>query len=207
MRKKKGFTLVELIVVIAIFGILIAVITPAWARYLQRSRYRAQNQKAKAVFNAAQTIIIDLDFAERRYFTVYDNDVAQRASIKKYLYTPTDHSDWYYYWNGRTGFQCDASGNAVTADANNVAFDTWNNRIGDSIQRIAGDDVVYKIWVKDYKVQAVATANMVRDRYIGAHPTTIFDLERAGNDTDALRNTNARAVDLTWFDLDLSNNP
>ena len=58
--KRKGFTLVELIVAMAILGILIAIIVPSWGYFMRRSKERTANAKAKVIFNAAQTELQEL---------------------------------------------------------------------------------------------------------------------------------------------------
>ncbi|MBQ3138512.1 MAG: type II secretion system protein [Ruminococcus sp.] len=211
--KRKGFTLMELIVVIAIFGILVAVITPASAAYITRSKFRVQNQKSKAIFNAAQVVLTDLEFTERKYFTAYETttDSNQKIKLKKHLYTPLDHSDWFYYWDGHQGYMCDAKGNAINMDDSTTYPDKrktyiaeWNDRMGQSIRRIVTDEMVYKIWVHDYNVVSVACADKAHSRFIGAHPTTIYDLDDSV-DTDPLEHTTVKDIDLSWFDLDATN--
>lgn len=54
-KRVKGFTLIELIVVIAIIGILVAILGPTMTAYFQRSRIKTANSDAKMVYNAAQT--------------------------------------------------------------------------------------------------------------------------------------------------------
>lgn len=210
-RTRKGFTFMELVIVIAIFGILVGVLTPAWTHYLQRSKYKAQNSKAKAVFNAAQTVITDLEFAERKYRTLY----GLQMGIEKYIYTPIGSDDgasdneWFYYWNGTNGYRCSgASGRSKVTSGNanrEKTFDEWNEKIGHAIHRIVSDDMVYVVWVKDYKVQAVVSANTVRDHYLGAHPTTIYELKAAGEDISAYRDYTVLTAPMNKFDLDLAN--
>ncbi len=51
----KGFTLMELIIVIAIIGILVAILGPTMSTYYRKSRIKSSNADARMVYNAAQT--------------------------------------------------------------------------------------------------------------------------------------------------------
>ncbi len=53
IRKNKGFSLVELIIVIAIMAILSAAIAPAIIRYIEKSRKKVDVQTGKVIYEAA----------------------------------------------------------------------------------------------------------------------------------------------------------
>lgn len=63
--RAKGFTLIELIVVVAIIGVLLGVSIPTISGYMRRSRLKTANANSKLIFNSIQTICQELEFAER----------------------------------------------------------------------------------------------------------------------------------------------
>ncbi|MBR3104787.1 MAG: prepilin-type N-terminal cleavage/methylation domain-containing protein, partial [Lachnospiraceae bacterium] len=59
MKNNKGFSLVELIIVIAIMAILVGVMAPQLIKYIEKSKVSADTQLADTVHSALLTAMMD----------------------------------------------------------------------------------------------------------------------------------------------------
>ena len=65
--KKRGFTLIELIVVIAIIAVLAAILVPSVMGYVRKSKRTADISSAKTIYDAVMTVLADDEDATQSY--------------------------------------------------------------------------------------------------------------------------------------------
>ena len=187
MKKKKGFTLTELIIVLAIVAILSAIIFPSWAYAMGRARMKSQNNNSKVIFNAAQTAVIRINFQERKAKEETDKLIGS--------------GDFVLYWDG---------GTAVCAKSASPGSDDWVTNdactaLANQINNIfsGADETVYKVYVKNYVVMSVASGRSDKERYPGSYPTSTIKMDRTTRNkvVDKIENGGIKAVDMNYFTL------
>lgn len=85
LNENKGFSLVELIVVIAIMVILIALLVPNVVGYISKAQDSANLSAAKSIYNAANTAVIDYKAQHGGYPTA--------AELGKTLANPSNEAE------------------------------------------------------------------------------------------------------------------
>ena len=85
-NKKKGFTLVELIVVLAILAILAAMLVPALTGYIDKANEKKILATARQYYVAAQTVVSEAyangDEINEIIVSISDNKIGQFSSIQ-----------------------------------------------------------------------------------------------------------------------------
>lgn len=104
LNESKGFTLVELIVVIAIMVILIALLVPNVVGYISSSQTTANLSAAKSIYNAANTCVVNGKASTGTYpnATAVANlmsgkEASGTGSTEKLVTVPTGTSATIYY--------------------------------------------------------------------------------------------------------------
>lgn len=63
MKSNRGFSLVELIIVIAIMAVLIGLLAPQYVKYVEKSRISVDDDIAKDLLDAANMMAVDEEYA------------------------------------------------------------------------------------------------------------------------------------------------
>lgn len=120
MRESKGFTLVELMIVVAIIGILAAVAVPFYQRYVQKARLTS------LVFPTMHSVETNIGayFSTRNYFPpaasidVFSADASTRYVTVTGLATSLNSLQFVVNSSGTTSPLYQLNGKTITATAN-----------------------------------------------------------------------------------------
>lgn len=154
----KGFTIVEMVVVIAIIGILLGVLAPSMMAYIRRSRIQAANANAKMVYNAAQTEVqkyINKDRVNPSNLSGFSG-----VCVLSYEHDSTD-----------TNKANAAKDNALAAvDTTTAAGDAANTVINHVNRTVSGArEINWAVYVENYIVKSAVAAEFMSSRYIGCY--------------------------------------
>lgn len=84
-KKNRGFTLIELIVVIAILGILIAILVPSMIGFINNARRAAVLAEAKTVYTAAQAYVTQQVAIENKAVSAITVPTLENLKTQGYL--------------------------------------------------------------------------------------------------------------------------
>ena len=82
---RKGFTLIELIVVIAIIGVLAAILVPTMLGYVRKSKLSSAGSTASSIYKAINSTLTELDEE--------DYDIGD-SYVLTFTYRKGDHGTW-----------------------------------------------------------------------------------------------------------------
>ena len=147
-KNVKGFTLVELIVVIAIIGVLAAILVPSMLGYVKKSKVSAANSNAKSLYDAVATTIVELD--------------SEGYSIKGDSTTPGDCIETAEYTNNGAPSTIPGKTSPLDADADYIQWKVYNYFNG--IEKLSGG---YGWRIEDMACTAAITDD---GTYVGTYP-------------------------------------
>ncbi|MDE6729575.1 MAG: prepilin-type N-terminal cleavage/methylation domain-containing protein [Oscillospiraceae bacterium] len=176
----KGFTLIELIIVIAIIGILAGILAPTMSTYYMKSRIKSANANAKMVYNAAQTAVQKYISRDRTALAAEKSNFNETILIS---YNGTNQSiNWV------SGFS--APNTAATAgDPYATVVDAVNRTVSNA------ENISWTICVSNYIVQGCVAADNQNTDLVGYYSANkTFATERANTSYVSWVTTNAADV-------------
>lgn len=138
-KRLKGFTLVELVIVIAIIGIMTSIAMPNMIDSVRKSKFNSAYDQARSIFNSAQTIAQKYEIIDK---SIFDDD--------KKLFKGT-----HYYGNITA---TEITGETVTEF--NDKLKAMNNHL---------DNCKWVVIIENYKVTHVLWSENGTDTYVGVY--------------------------------------
>lgn len=120
---KKGFTLVELVVVIAIIGVLAAILVPSMMGYVKKSRLKTANGNAKTSYNAVAEYLADMETQGKLKSVTNDGALEEAKNALK-----SNGSD-----AGMPGTNVESVVTADDFDGTQTWYCQWKKQDGDEI--------------------------------------------------------------------------
>lgn len=118
MKKVKGFTLIELIVVIAIIGVLCAILVPSMMGWVTKSRVGTANSNAKSIYNSTAAVITEWESSDKTVPTTGINSDSTDPFAKE-IAAMEDSSSKSHKWAVYIDSDCYVRGAIYSANGKN----------------------------------------------------------------------------------------
>lgn len=137
MKKRYGFTLIEIIIVVAVVGVLTAIIVPTAINYMDRAKKKATMENGKTLWTEVNNIIVwDTDTYES-FYTTKDNTsrwcfesnaegVCQRMYLKENS-KPKKEGNYILSVVCRVDGRWHKTGSGVNDEPPSVILNTWDD--------------------------------------------------------------------------------
>jgi len=166
-RNVKGFTIVEMITVMAIIGVLLGVLAPTMSTYYWKSRVKSANADAKMIYNAVQT--------EVQRYIAYDRVHTNASGLKNTMlisYTNQSRGNFRYSTTAdaaplKSGVQVAVSGTHAnsTEDAAAAIVNGVTRAVANS------ETKCWAVYINNYIVKASIAADNETTSYVGYYST------------------------------------
>lgn len=125
-KNKKGFTLAELLIVVAIIGVLVAISIPIFTSQLAKARLATNQANARAAYAAVEAQYLQDDTKTGDFtYTTTDGKIAQATDSNK-------ATDTVGGTNANTDISSWTTGTAVgTSTLGKTPYKTWTLTVGD----------------------------------------------------------------------------
>ena len=128
MRKNKGFSLVELIIVIAIMAILVGVLAPQLIKYIEKSKVAADTQVVDSIHTAMLTAMMDPEVANAD--SASGNSFSGSGAVSAISSTSVVGSAFWEVMGGSQGAKVSLKVKSYGAKAANISYSViGNNKI------------------------------------------------------------------------------
>lgn len=147
--KKHGFTLIELVVVIAIIAVLASLLIPVMLHFIAKSKIMSSNSAAKDISTAISTAMVEMD----------TSDIQIHLLDGSFVYTGAS-------FEADKGYKINSAGKTNTADMQKLI----RAKVYDHFNQITKLDAVSFAINKDGQCTGVG---VIRGAYPGSYPIAI----------------------------------
>lgn len=185
-NKLKGFTLMELIVVIAIIAVLAGALIPSASYFIRNAKLKTANAQAKVVFNAALTVSQEYESKNLSMLNIADGKPSMTGD------------SIYFFYDGTNGWA--GSTEVANTNATKLAY-TFIERVN---KKVKSDDSENCVWAVQYSkliydkngnvigkcdafpiLKAACYSTTKTDRYVGGYPLPTESTESSYDTLDA----------------------